>query len=95
MGMSKNNVQAMKCCLINGKFALLLLGSIFLFTSCGNGLSRGNAEKIIKNYYQYPICEATVYYNDVHNRTEEELKNLIQNGLIEKRVVNEGWNPFY
>ncbi len=95
MGMSKNNVQAMKCCLINGKFALLLLSSIFLFTSCGNGLSRGKAEKIIKNYYQYPICEVEEYFNySIYAHKEEQLKNIIQNGLIEKTPVNIGWNNY-
>ena len=49
--MKKQNqfVQAMKCCLTNGKFALLLFSSILLFTSCGNSLSRSKAEKL-KSY---------------------------------------------
>ena len=34
MKKQKKIVQAMKCCLTNGKFALLLFSSILLFTSC-------------------------------------------------------------
>ncbi len=57
--MKKQNqfVQAMKCCLTNGKFALLLFSSILLFTSCGNSLSRSKAEKLIKDFYGFPIVE--------------------------------------
>ena len=50
----QNIVQAMKCCLTNGKFALLLFSSILLFSSCGNELSRGRAEKLIREKEQFP-----------------------------------------
>ncbi len=64
-------VQAMKCCLTNGKFALLLLSSILIFTSCGNKLTRDKAEQLIKDFYKFPNIE-------INGLDDNFSKNLLQ-----------------
>lgn len=77
-------VQAMKCCLTNGKFALLLFGSILLLTSCGNDLSRSKAEKMIKEFYQFPVVQS--FDIDWNYRQEDKKRKILENiqskGLI-------------
>ena len=48
MGKFKNNVQAIKCCLTNGKFALLLFISIFLLSCNSKSPSESTAKKLLQ-----------------------------------------------
>jgi hypothetical protein len=93
--MKKQNqfVQAIKCCLTNGKFALLLFSSIILFTSCGNGLSRSKAEKIIKDFYGFPIVETYGFPLPRLVSQEENLKRkkMIDENLMVAESRSNGW----
>ena len=81
-------MKSMKCHRTNGKFALLIISSIFLFTSCGNGLSREKAEKLIKDYYQFPTVETDKFstyesFMSAHDVAEKR-KILFEKNLIYK-----------
>lgn len=65
--MKKQNqfVQALKCCLTNGKFALLLISNIFLFASCNKDLSREEANRQLKIMYGEPFVVYTYIDLDI------------------------------
>jgi hypothetical protein len=71
-----------------GKLALLLISSILSFTSCGSSLSRGEAEKLIKEFYQFPSVETdkfSTYESFMNaNNVAEKRKKLFEKNLIYK-----------
>lgn len=84
-----------------GKFILLLFLCNLIFTSCGNGLSRGKAEKLIKEFYEYPNCEVKDLQLDRNiNIAETDLKSWdrsYQSAINENLMAREAYvydNPF-
>lgn len=73
-------VQAMKCCLTNGKFALLLISSIFLFTFCHN--RQGATEEVVTSN----SCESLI------GNWESEKMNLYGKYPTVKIKVENGTN---
>lgn len=64
---------------------ILFLISQFLNISCSKELSRGKAEDIIKEYFQYPNVEAATLKTRQTSSFEEWEKLFEENGLISTR----------
>ena len=69
------------------KLSVLILSSILLFNSCGNGLSRSKAEKLLNESFKYPACEVTEFNFNFWTQNRDEFKNTLETGLLEEQMV--------
>ena len=84
-------MQAMKCCLTNGKFALLLFSSILLFTSCkqsgnqnpeslsdqvGNLISSSPCDKFIGKYSRQQTVSSITTTSNLEFKKDQDFYKL-------------------
>jgi hypothetical protein len=62
-------------------FSMSFILAIIFLSSCSGKLDRGNAEKLIKEYYDYPIIETNLWNWE---GTPDQQKYLMNLGLIQK-----------